>query len=175
MEKPTSTDSYFVGKVLSLMAARLSAELSTFAGWMLTGFGALLGLILTNIESVSKFVPASSIGSSISIFLSAVVLHVVQRYLASIVASSTAIGKEIESIPAIGEINIQFLLRELEASTLWPTRLLVKWSNAKIREGDLAVGGRVNAVIAQLQAWMVFSQLILIIWAAYTIAKELHG
>lgn len=127
---------------------------------MITGFGALLGLMLTNIESVSKFVPASVLGCSISIFLVAVVLHVVQRYLASIVISSTAVGKEVESIPIIGEINIQFVLNQLEASTLWPTRLLVKWSNAKISAGDLAVSGRVNAVMAQIQAWLVFTQLV---------------
>lgn len=173
MESPKPQDSLFAGKLLVAMAAKLSSELSTFSGWMITAFGALLGVMLANIESVTKFIPVKALGWSVSIFLSAVALHVIQRYLASIVAGSVAAGEAAEAIPPHDNVDMRYVLGQLEQSTLWPTRLLVRWSNSKIANGDLAVAGRMNARLAQIQAWLVFFQLGLVLWAAYSIARAL--
>jgi len=142
---------------------------------MILGFGAILGLVLANIDTVSKFVAPDALGLAIKLFLVAVVFNVLQRYMASIVSASVTLTGEIEAMPVHPNADMAALMGQLEDATLWPTKLMVRWSNRKIATGDFAVGGRLNARLAQAQAWFVFVQLIAVVSAALVIANALHG
>ncbi|WP_137916821.1 hypothetical protein [Hydrogenophaga sp. 2FB] len=167
-------EAIFVGKVLTMMANRMVTELVAFSSWMILGFSAVLGLLLANLDTVSKFLEPTTTGMVVKLFAMSVLLHVVQRYLAAIVMAGAALGKELESVPP-KNIDVERFTQKLEEATLWPTRYMVRWSNKKILAGDLAVGGRMHAVLAQVLAWLAFAQAIAAITAALFIANSLQS
>ncbi len=146
----TSADeNVYLGKVFLTMGAQISSGLATFSGWMLIGFVAILGALLANLDSATKFLAANAMSSIAGLFAAAVFFHVIQRYPAAIVASSAAAGKEIEEHPAPGGMRIEAILEHMEQATFWPTRYLVRRSNRKILQGDLAAGGRLILMLAR--------------------------
>ena len=95
-------ESGYAAKVLNAMAGSINTQLAAFSSWMVAGFGAVLGLLVANIDTIAPFIPPTIIGGAVKLFLVAVVLNVFQRYLAAIVAGSVTVGKEVESIPSAG-------------------------------------------------------------------------
>ena len=93
----------FANSLLTVGAGKSSAVLDSFVSWLLGGFGAALALVLSNLDSIAPFVPIEAIKSSATIFMVAVVVGVVEKYLAAIVtggAESAAAGREIGEKPA---------------------------------------------------------------------------
>lgn len=173
-QETSRAEAIFLGKVLTMMANRMVTELVAFSSWMILGFSAVLGLMLANLGTVSNFLEPTTIGIVVKLFAVSVLLHVVQRYLAAIVMAGAALGKELESTPP-NDLNFERFTQKLEEATLWPSRYMVRWSNRKILAGDLAVGGRMHAVMAQVLAWLAFAQAITAIAAALVIANSLQS
>jgi hypothetical protein len=142
---------------------------------MLVGFAAILGALLANLDATTKFLAPNALSTIAGLFASAVFLHVVQRYSAAIVASSVAGGKEIEEHPFPEGMPLEVMLDRMEKATLWPTRYLVRRSNRKILKGDIAAGGRLILTLAQVEAWLVFAQLLIAIAATWVLASALRG
>jgi hypothetical protein len=155
------------------MASRVSENLATFSSWLVGSFAAMLGLLIANIDSVSTFLPAKSVGTSASLFLVAVGFHVIQRYLAAIVAGSVAVGREAEAVPTHESLNFLLVMEEIEKSTFWPVRILMRRTLSKVRNGDFAAGGRLNGKLAQIQGFLVLSQMVVVIGAGYILARAL--
>jgi hypothetical protein len=172
---PKINESIYAGKMLRTMAAAVNSELSTFSSWMVAAFGAAIGLLIANIEKVAPYIAPNTVGLATKWFLVAVMLNVVQRYLGSIIAGSVVSGKEIESIPVTPSLDIKFILNELQQSILWPARFMVAWSIRRVLAGDFAFGGRLITWMAQVVAWLVVAQMIVLISAAWAIANVLKG
>ena len=179
MDKSTNTikphDSSLAAKILNAMAGSINSQMTAFSSWMVAGFGAMLGLLVANIDTVSPFIAPAVIGASVKLFLVALVLNVLQRYLAAMVAGSIAVAKEVELIPLDHEVDLSYIVREIEYATFWPTRILVQWSNRKALSGDLAVSGRLNVRLAQIQGWLVLVQMMVVVFSIVLIANGLKG
>lgn len=168
-------EAIYLRKILTVMAHSLNAELTAFSSWMIAGLGAMIGLLIVNLEKIARFIPPSVVGDAAIWFLAAVALHVVQRYLGAIIAGSVATGKGVESIPFEAGMDLRSILDGIENSTLWPTRYLIRWTNRRVLAGELAFSGRLNSWIAQIQAWLVFFQLIAVAFAVWAIAAALQN
>lgn len=166
-------ESILAGRLLTIMAGRVTENLVTFSSWLIGSFTAVLGLLLSNIDTVSKYLPAKGIGSSVTLFLFAVALHVIQRYLAAIVAGSVAVSKEVESLSVSASLNFPLVMDEIEKSTFWPARILVRRTLKKVRAGDFAASGRMVGKITQVQGFLVVAQMITVTAAAYVLVKGL--
>lgn len=165
----------YAGRMLSIMAQCISSELAKYSGWMIAGFGAFLGLIVANIDKVAPYIAPQAIGCSVSVFMVAVVLNVFQRYMAAIVASSGAVAKEVEAISIVPPFNMPYTLSQIELSTFWPARKFVGWSNAKILAGDIALAGRIQSTMAQIQGALVLLQMVATVSAAIVIVNALQA
>ncbi len=161
------------GRLLMMMAARVSENLASFASWLIGSFAAVLGLLVANVDSVSQFLPSKSLGTATFIFLLAVGLHVIQRYLYAIVAGSVAASREAEELSTPQGLDFSRVMDEIERSSLWPVRILVARAMAKIRNGDFAAGGRLNAKLAQIQGYLVIAQMIIVVWAGSVLGRAL--
>lgn len=171
----TTTDSAYIGQVLTAMAECMSAGLSKFSGWMLVGYAAILGALLANLGSTTKFLAPDTLSRLALLFSVAVLLNLLQRYSAAVVASSVEVGKKVKEQPIPQEIDIVMFLTELEQATLWPARLMVRRSNRKILAGDLAASGRLLSTFAQIEAWLVFAQVLVSVAATLVLACGLRG
>lgn len=98
-EEPINIDEgIMLGKMLSLGAIAVNSSLEKFSSWMLAGFGAAFALILTNIESVSKFIEISCLKTGITLYLVALAAGVIQRYLGTSINSGTMFSNELEQL-----------------------------------------------------------------------------
>ncbi|HEY8159041.1 MAG TPA: hypothetical protein VIF10_10105 [Methylobacter sp.] len=170
-----ASDSAYIGQVLMAMAECMSASLSKFSGWMLIGFAAILGALLANLDSTAKFLASDTLSKLAMLFSVAVFLNLLQRYSAAVVSSSAEVGKKVREQPVPENMNIAVFLEELEHATLWPARLMVRRSNRKLLAGDLAAGGRLISTFAQIEAWLVFAQVLISVAATWVLACGLHG
>ena len=161
------------GRLLTIMAARTSEALGAFSSWLIGSVAAVLGLLLANIDAVSKFVPTEALRNAIAFYLIAVVCHVFQRYLAAIVAGSIAAAREAESLPSDHPLDLEELIAEIQRSTFWPARVVASKVHARIKAGDYAASGRVMAELAQVQGMLVMLQMALVVWSAWVIARTL--
>jgi hypothetical protein len=156
------SDSAYIGRVLMAMAECTSSGLSKFSGWMLVGYAGILGALLANLDSSSKFLAADTLSRLAILFSGAVFLNLLQRYSAAVVSSSAEVGKKVREQPIPQNIDIVVFLAELEHATLWPARLMVRRSNRKLLAGDLAAGGRLLSMFAQVEAWLVLHKFLLL-------------
>jgi hypothetical protein len=167
------------GRVLSMIARVVSAEQTSFTGWMVAGGGASFGIIVVNIASVSQFIEPARIGLAVLLFLLVVGLHTVQRWLSAITTGSAAASGEahqlITELAARGQpLNVQELVHEIEKGILPPTKWLVRRQSAKILQGDLAAGGRLQLLLVQIQGYLVLLQMFLLLTAAAVLAFALR-
>lgn len=119
-------DSAYIGQVLIAMAECTSAGLSKFSGWMLVGYAAILGALLANLDSAAKYLAPGTLSRLAILFSVAVLLSLLQRYSAAVVASSAEVGNKVKEQPIPPNMDIVAFLAELEAATLWPARLMVR-------------------------------------------------
>lgn len=166
-----------VNKLLLLMAKHTSNSLNKFSGWLIAGFGAAFALVLTNIESISTFIHITSIRNSISIFLIALFLGVIQKWLNAIINASSTVSEESEEIgknlaETKENANTDFLLSEIKNSTFYPSKWMVSWQLNKIQRGDLSAPGRMIGKLSQIQSYLVLFQALL---AIYSITIILSG
>lgn len=171
----TATDSAYIGQALMAMAECMSTALSKFSGWMLLGYAAILGALLTNLDSAAKILAPNTLSRLAILFSGVVLLNLLQRYSAAVVSSSAEVGKKMKEQPVPQNIDIVVFLTELEHATLWPARLMVRRSNSKLLAGDLAAGGRPLSTFAQIEAWLVFAQVLVSVAATLVLACGLRG
>ena len=171
----TAGDSAYIGQVLMAMAECTSAGLSKFSGWMLVGFAAILGALLANLDSATKFLASDTLSKIAILFSVAIFLNLIQRYSAAVVSSSVEVAKKVREHPVPENIDIVMFLEQLERATLWPARLMVRRSNRKLLAGDLAAGGRLISTFAQVEAWLVFAQVLISVAATWVLACGLRG
>jgi len=157
------------------MAECMSASLSKFSGWMLVGYAAILGALLANLDSAAEFLTPGTLSRLALLFSVVVLLNLLQRYSAAVVSSSAEVGKKVKEQPVPQNMNIVVFLMELEHATLWPARLMVRRSNRKLLAGDLAAGGRLLSTFAQVEAWLVFGQVLVSVAAALVLACGLRS
>ena len=174
-ELPEIHERVTAGRLLSLVAAHVSEHMGSFGSWLLIGVGATYSLVLANLASVQQFVLLSSIRAGLLLLLAAVVLGVLQRWLAAIVGASSAAAEKADKIGrdlAEQDIEIDFkvLFREMERGTYYPAKWIVRRSYEKAMAGDLAVSGRLSAGIAQVQSFLVLAQVAVAVSAIAVIA-----
>lgn len=149
--------------------------MSKFSGWMLVGYAAILGALLANLDSTAKFLAPGTLSRLALLFSVVVLLNLLQRYSAAVVASSAKVGNKVKEQPIPPNMDIVVFLTELEHATLWPARLMVRRSNRKLLAGDLAAGGRLLSTFAQVEAWLVFAQVLVSVAATLVLACGLRG
>jgi hypothetical protein len=165
----------FLNRVLTVMAERTSAAFGSFSNWMIVGYGAALSLLVAHIDTVTKFVSPKAMRWSIILFLVAVFLHIVDRYLATMVANGVAVGKEVATMQFPNPFDLPYFLDQMEQAIFWPHRILVRRIYARIRAGDLSRAGRIPMTLAQIQVLLGVLQVLVLIAAAAVIACALNA
>jgi hypothetical protein len=166
------------GRLLTLGAGRASAALDQFSSWLLSGFGAAFALLLANIDPVSKHLAIASLRCALILFLVCLLLGVLSRLLAAVVAAGAGAAGEAESMgrdlaEAEIEVNFKTVFREAEKATYWPIRIAVASSFKKVEQGDFAASGRLQAKMAQAHSVLVFIEVILACGATLVLALGL--
>ena len=172
---PEKLNARFAAAVtLSASAKIVATGFLTFSSFLITGFGAILGFTVGNIEKVEPLVSRASVKSALSLFLWALALHVVQRYLASIVAGNAASLKASRKIFSDDrKLDWKEYCDQIKMAMWRPARWLLSHWISKVSEGDVAIVSRLAIGLAQLQGLLAVAQAGFVGWAAYSLLNYL--
>ena len=163
------------GRLLTLAASHTSESLSSFGNWLLIGVGATFSLVLANLGALQSFVELASIRLGLIFLLVAIVLGVLQRWLAAITSANFAVSEKAAAIGASLDeqgidLNFEVLFREIERGLYFPGKWLAQRGSKKVLAGDFAAAGRVSAAIAQVQGLLVIVQVLVSVAAIGVVA-----
>jgi hypothetical protein len=167
-----------VGTMLLAAAGKASRALDTFGTWLLAGFGAAVALLLTNHDTLA-LIPSAASRGEIRLFLFAVVLAVIQKYVAIIVTMAdegSTLGREIVT-PHLGrgaQIDPDMITSEVLRGLYGPQRWIVRKMFAKSK-GDFAAAPRAFMKMAQVQGLLVVLEVALFLIAIWRIGQSLPG
>lgn len=167
----TVEEQLFVNKIMMCMAASLTKEVSSFSSWMIAGAAAFYAVVINSFDQISDHLVPGAFSGSIKIFLVAAALNVIQRLVGSMVGSGYATHVEVGRLPPPTNMNVPAFLKALENVAWYPARWMVQRSYRKLQSGDLFSSGRQHVYLAQLQAWLVFIQIILIVISGWRLIR----
>lgn len=109
---------------------RSSSVIDSFCSWLLAVGGGSAALLVSNVDSVSRSIPARTLGWALTSFLIAFVLGAAEKLAASVVAAGSGIADAVEHEIAVAvedgeagnpEVTIDFpvAIEEFHGS-LWP-------------------------------------------------------
>lgn len=185
MSTASETTTKAVGTAILLASAgNASKALDAFASWLLAGFGAAVALLLTN-QQVQALVPISVVRYGSKLFLLAVVIVLVQKYISVIVVSAAdgaALGrevvlrfmKEIDSRGGTFALDGPMLAAETLKGMFPPARWVVAKMLAKAK-GDVGAGARLFMKAVQIQGALVLLEVLAFLLLIWHIAWHLPG
>ena len=162
------------------MNGKACAIVDSFSGWLLSGFAASSALFVSQYDSISKHLTASTIQTFLFFFLWSLLLGIIQKYLAVLVmahSQGSAIGRELGEKAAEKSIKLDFeiILSEMEKTILPPARWFVSRSYNKVKKGDLVSSTRNVSRLLQIQGMLAIIQAILMLVAIFKVASSFHA
>lgn len=145
---------------LLLAAKKVNESLGVFSGWLAAGVGATFSLLLTNLDTVSRFVAVSYVRVALLLLVISLGFSVIAKLLSSIVSS--ALGSHEGTVTLIKkfqesseQIDLNVFVFEYERSLFFYQRWIVRRSIEKAKAGDLVASARLVARLSQIHALIV--------------------
>ena len=164
-----------VGTTLTISAGYSSASLDKLAYGFLAGFGAILSLILTNLNDISGFIPIKSIACSTYLFLWASGLCLAQRYVATVIGSCVSSAKEGRELgEKFGHMDIDEFITQMKAAIPCILRPLCNGLLDKVANKDFAAVGQMLMRLSLLQGIIVSIEVIVLLSALSKIVSGIQ-
>ena|GEM_PF-4059000 len=167
-------------RLLTEMARSLSETHSKFSAWLLAGSSAVFGLILANLDSVSKFVAIDVVKCGANLLLLSLIAAVIQRWVFSIVQAGIKggdSGAQMDQEIRAGNFTFdqEKLFFEIEKASFYPAKWLIRWQYGKLKDGDATVSGRQQLKLAQLQGFCLLLQIFLAVASVAVLVSGLNA
>jgi len=173
------------GAAMAHLAGNLSAKFDNFSTWLLAGFGGAVALLLTSHE-VNALVAPSTVRYGANLFLAAVCVTVVEKYI-SIAVTAGSEGAEFsratfqdhfdarreQDLPL--NFNMQTFIREFLRPIFKPALWLNSSALRKMAAGDQNAGVRHLVVMSQIQGALLLLEVGLFVAAIWRIVEALPG
>ncbi|MDC8012930.1 hypothetical protein [Tahibacter soli] len=172
-----------VNRMLVPMTTSLSRAALDFAGWLVAGAGAAIGVIVANIDKLEKYVLVSGIKTSAYIYLGALALHGIQRYLSMFTTVVAALDvdkalaeSEVEGDGSPSDLSMSYqarVMQRLDSALFWPARW---YSRRKLRNPNAQNG---NALAdksfrrAQIEAALMTAQVPIVLLALFWLVQAI--
>lgn len=153
------------------MAAHVSETADKFSNWLAIGLGAILSLLLSNMDQLSGYIDRFEIKYAAKIYILILLIAFIQKTLSIKVGSAYRGGAATEeSIKSSGANNLDFLVmfQEIINASLtinkWLVIRTIRKGNEKEAAGDAFWLARRIARTAQFQMLFVWVQALLTIY-----------
>lgn len=165
-----------VGKIMVHASVKGSEKLDAFSGWMLTAFGAMLAFLLGKLTDLSPYITKETLPALVRLFLCALVVGVIAKFVATIAASLGAGAEAGESASKQAEghfFDPVVFMAEFEKAAWGLNKWGVRWAVKRLRMGDFACSGRVANYVLQLQVVLSVLQSGFCMYAVWVLYKGL--
>jgi hypothetical protein len=152
-----------VARTLTIGAKHASESVERYTHWMLAGFGA--GFVYLVGQTAFKIPDLRSIAL---LFAAALLVSLVQRYIAMIVETGVGTAQEIEKLHEAGiQFDIaRFLILYID-STPVISRFAAAWPAEKMLKGDMTAAARGLFYCVMVQSSLAFISSLLLVRAFY--------
>ena len=179
-----SQSKFIAAKLLSAAAAKNASITGAFSGWILTGIGAALGLLVVNYDKLSDYLSIASIRSALIAYVFAFFLALVVRYLTTAIIGGNEIrehaneigykyGLETEMSDDEAELFLMEVYAEVRDANWYPARWYIQKIHKGILQGDFALGPRILTKMAQAIGLLVLLQTLLHLYSIVAIVRGL--
>jgi len=145
------------------------------AGWLLTGFAAVVALMVSNYDKIIAVIGAGAMHSVVILFFFAVVAHAVQQIFSTLVQAGVAggkVGRELK-LENINEVELRQLMDGMVAAYPWPVKRFLRRRYDEILEHGLAPLTKSMVRMTATVAWSAAAQMALGIVAVGVVAWSL--
>jgi hypothetical protein len=157
-----------VSNLLFGAVGKSSNSMDTFSNWLLTGFAAVIAILISNLDKVSTHIPPGTLNFIFLSFFIVAAIGIAAKALAVVVAGASAganIGREegMRAAESGVQLDVSVVFAETERAIIAPMRWLVRRSFAKAVRGDFAAAARTFACLAQFQALLALAQAAIVL------------
>lgn len=144
----------------------VNGGLPAYTAWLAAGFAAGLGLVLANLESVTKFIEIDMVRWAAVVMLLSIALAVASTFLVLLISRALAAAEAGEqllgSLVAGGRAFDRGVFVTEYVAGLWgPNKWVAGPAMRAAVSGDLVYSARIIAKASQLSAWLVGFQGLL--------------
>jgi hypothetical protein len=165
------------------LSGKLSGKFDTFATWLLAGFGGAVALMLTSHEAAA-LVPPHAVRVCAILFGWAVVVTVVEKFLAIVVSGASEAGafartlmldhmKLKRELDQSQSLDIKLITEEIMRPMFKPARWLASRQIRKTLSGDLTAGSRPLMRYGQVQGFLTLVEVGLFLAALWQVVAHL--
>jgi hypothetical protein len=167
--------------VMAEMANKISTKIDAFATWLLAGFGGAVALMLTSHDAIG-LVSRNAIRTDLKLFGAAVVVTVVEKYIAIIaIAGSEAVlatrALILEHIKLRREsdlppsLDAELIKAQIVRAIFRPFRWIPERDAKRVKAGDSMAGIRRLVRLSQVQGLLLLVEILLFLFALGTIIR----
>ncbi len=180
-DKPLKPEHVFK-KVIWRSTLSSGTAIEQFTTWTLTGIGAIVGLLISNLDSVSKIVSLTGIKSAIVLFTLSLLAAVVSKQIGIAVTSGLETTNKTEDLlnspegqQLMGSMTIspRQLVTELAEPFLWPISVITRWSGER-GLSDYTSGDKRLVRLFCIQLYLSFTHGILALSALLVIGLSIR-
>ena len=152
------------GKVMAIAAQSLSEGVETFSSWVLAGFGAVLGLLLANLDKLKEFISVVAVRHAAWVYFVAATLGLFGKLIAHVVVSGAkGAAASGELAKGVEDIDLNLYLETTGRAFFPPARWMLKRLITKALQGDLTYSQRLWLRCAQVQSMLSIVEMIVLV------------
>ncbi len=168
----TADERKFVLKMTMSVAGATTSEIGAFSSWVIAGAAALFAFVLGSFDKIGAMLNQAALSGSVKLFLVAVALNAVQRYLGAAVAGQVKAAQEGEALAhSLGEraaaLRFTRVVDAMSAASPPPARWILRGMSKKIAADDWLAGARMTGRLVQAQPILAVVQVILLVIAGW--------
>ncbi len=168
--------SLLAGRVMAAAAESVSRMADGFSNWMLGGFGAVLALLLANVDRLSSIITVATLRRAGLIYVVAAALGVAEKIMAlwcGGAAKGAATGAQLTKDFDQVDLDLSLYINTTERGLLRIWRWLFKRALAALANGDITYIERTALKTAQWQVVVVALEAVLVVIAATVLVSSL--
>jgi len=172
-------EQFIASVLLTESVSRGASALDSFSSWLLGGFGAGVGLLVVNVNSVKATLQLATIKHVVVLFLCAAVIGLLERILTSVLVAASQAATIARTMvmdrPELWRsLDFSVVFAEINRAIFPPLRWIARRSFAKAAAGDLSAASRTMVAWAQVRGLLVLIQVALLGWALCAIIRNLQ-
>lgn len=169
-----------ISKLLLGMASNISSISDAFSNWLALGTGAILSLLISNIDKLATYLDIQLIKRAAYLYCATLIMVAAQKLISTWVLSAKSGGsvaeKYVQEIVESGLGFKEYVNQSLAASippNKWILEPVLKKMEEKFEEGDMTWSSRFFTKAAQVQGLIVLVQAAMSIYIVWLISSAI--
>jgi hypothetical protein len=165
---------HYTFKLMFTVNGRTSKGFLSFSSWLITGFAAIVAVLIANLDAAISHTSAITVTEVIRLFIYAAIVHFCQRFIGLFIETQCGGAQSSNDNPPPALLNFDMFFADMRRGLFWPGTYFLDWTINKLRKGDFLALPVLGMRLNQLQGVLVLWQSYLAVQSALWIAESIH-